>query len=352
MSALCILLEVKPEKVTKDDGKKVDDYWPPAKKEVLGDTKLLNRLKSFDKDNISEQTLRRLGPFIKKKEFTPEEVKKASAACSGICQWIRAVNAYAKSKPKAEATTAKAKEEKPAAKEKAKKEPKAKTPQVPAAEAGALQEAEKALKGVKGAALKELKAMTSPPEAVKVTMSALCVLLDEKPVKVTTEDDKKVDDYWEPAQKVLGDTKMISNLVKLDKDSISEQTLRRLGPFIKKKAFDPEEVKKASAACETICLWIRAVNAYAKAKAKAPKDEKPAAKEKAKKAKEKAPKKEKEKTPKEPKPPKVFEIPEWEVTPGKQRGVVSRFFGRKGFGFIQMAAGGDIFVHLSALGEG
>merc|ERR1719399_1058636 len=151
---------------------------------------------------------------------------------------------------------------------------------------------------------------------------------------------------------------MISNLAKFDKDSIAETTLRRLGPFMKKKDFAPEEVKKASAACELICQWIRAVNAYVKAKAKAEASaaEKPAAKEKAKKEKKPKEKKEKtgedkEKTPKEPKPPKVYEIPEWEVSPGKQAGVVSRFFGRKGFGFIQMAAGGDIFVHLSALAE-
>merc|ERR1719506_3059368 len=219
MSALCILLDVKPEKVTKDDGKKVDDYWEPAKKDVLGDTKILSRLKSFDKDNIPETTLRRLGPFIKKKSFTPEEVKKSSTACAGICQWIRAVNAYAKSKPKA----TEAKPEKPAAKEKAKKgEKKEKAPEVPAAEADALKEAEKALKGVKGKDLKELKAMETPPEAVKMTVSALCVLLGEKPEKVENEDGKKVDDYWELGKKVLGDTKMISNLLKFDKDSIPE----------------------------------------------------------------------------------------------------------------------------------
>merc|ERR1719271_969480 len=108
MSALCVLLDVKPVKVTTEDGKKVDDYWEPAKKDVLGDTKILSKLKNFDKDGISEQTLRRLGPFIKKKAFTPEEVGKSSKACSGICQWIRAVNAYAKGKPKD------AKDEKPA----------------------------------------------------------------------------------------------------------------------------------------------------------------------------------------------------------------------------------------------
>merc|ERR1719271_746082 len=167
MSALCVLLDVKPEKVTKEDGKKVDDFWEPAKKEVLGDTKIVNRLKSFDKDSISETTLRRLGPFIKKAAFTPEEVKKSSAACGTLCQWIRAVNAYAKSKPQ-EPKAEKPKEEKPAAKEKAKKEKKEKAPKEAAAateDTWTLADAEKTLKSIKGADFKELKAMEKPPDA-------------------------------------------------------------------------------------------------------------------------------------------------------------------------------------------
>merc|ERR1719271_2210882 len=155
MSALCVLLDVKPEKVTKEDGKKVDDYWEPAKKDVLGDTKIVNRLKSFDKDSISETTLRRLGPFIKKAAFTPEEVKKSSAACGTLCQWIRAVNAYAKSKPK-EPKAEKPKEKK----EKAPKEAAAATE-----DTWTLADAEKTLKSIKGADFKELKAMEKPPDA-------------------------------------------------------------------------------------------------------------------------------------------------------------------------------------------
>ena len=53
--AMCYMFQVKPVKVAAPDGKgKVDDYWEPAKKELLGDPRLLDRMINFDKDNISE----------------------------------------------------------------------------------------------------------------------------------------------------------------------------------------------------------------------------------------------------------------------------------------------------------
>ena len=56
-----------------------------------------------------------------------------------------------------------------------------------------------------GGDFKELKAMETPPDAVKMTMTALCILLDVQPEKVEKDDGKKVDDFWEPAKKEVRD---------------------------------------------------------------------------------------------------------------------------------------------------
>lgn len=59
--ALCYFFGVKPNKVPAPDGRgKVEDFWEPAKKELLGDPRLLDRLINFDKDNISEEAMKKV----------------------------------------------------------------------------------------------------------------------------------------------------------------------------------------------------------------------------------------------------------------------------------------------------
>ena len=55
IKTLCILFGIKPKKV--GQGKdKTDDYWDPAKKELLN-AKLLDRCKGFDKDNMDQEVI-------------------------------------------------------------------------------------------------------------------------------------------------------------------------------------------------------------------------------------------------------------------------------------------------------
>lgn len=54
MEAVCIMMGVKPDKVKDPNGgtKKVDDYWGPAQKNLLGDSRFLQNLMDYDKDNM------------------------------------------------------------------------------------------------------------------------------------------------------------------------------------------------------------------------------------------------------------------------------------------------------------
>lgn len=54
MSAICVMKDVKPDKVNdpSGSGKKIPDYWGPSLK-LLGDMNFLNSLKEFDRDNIA-----------------------------------------------------------------------------------------------------------------------------------------------------------------------------------------------------------------------------------------------------------------------------------------------------------
>ena len=96
MSAVCDMMGVKPEKIKDPDDptKKIKDYWGPAKKHLLQDSKFLQKLKDYDKDNIDPKIVAKIRKnYLHKEEFEPErEVKKASVAklwvyVSGYVQW-------------------------------------------------------------------------------------------------------------------------------------------------------------------------------------------------------------------------------------------------------------------------
>ena len=84
MEAICIMFEIKPEKVADPDtpGKKIDDYFKAAQKNILGKAEqLLTDMQKYDKDNIPDRIIKRIEPFIEDPNFTPAAIEKASKAC-------------------------------------------------------------------------------------------------------------------------------------------------------------------------------------------------------------------------------------------------------------------------------
>ena len=60
MEAVCIMLSIKPErKPEPGTGRMFDDYWGPSVK-LLGDMKFLDKLKTYEKDNIPPMTIKRI----------------------------------------------------------------------------------------------------------------------------------------------------------------------------------------------------------------------------------------------------------------------------------------------------
>ena len=97
MHAICVMMKVKPDKIKDPEGgnKKIDDYWGPSKKHLLGDSKFLQRLKDYDKDNIPVKTMKVIRKkFTSNPAFEPAKIKTASVAAHGLCLWVRAMEAY------------------------------------------------------------------------------------------------------------------------------------------------------------------------------------------------------------------------------------------------------------------
>ncbi len=95
MEAVCVMKQIQPiKKLEMATGRMDDDFWPAAQK-LLGDLRFLDLLRAYDKDNIPPSVMKRIRErYIPNPEFNPNIVRHVSAACEGLCRWVRAMEVY------------------------------------------------------------------------------------------------------------------------------------------------------------------------------------------------------------------------------------------------------------------
>ncbi|XP_076459412.1 dynein axonemal heavy chain 7-like [Babylonia areolata] len=122
-----------------------------------------------------------------------------------------------------------------------------------------------------------VKSMKSPPNGVRLVMEAICVLKGVKADRIPdpSGSGKKIEDYWMPSKRILGDMKFLESLHTFDKDNIPAPIMGIIRKkYMTNPEFDPDKVKNASTACEGLCKWVRAMEVYDRvAKVVAPKKE-------------------------------------------------------------------------------
>nr|XP_034179953.1 dynein heavy chain 2, axonemal [Osmia lignaria] len=69
--------------------------WAESKRQ-LADVNFLNSLRYFDKDHISDRTLRAIARYTSNPEFEPEKVGVVSFAAKSLCMWVVAMEKYGK----------------------------------------------------------------------------------------------------------------------------------------------------------------------------------------------------------------------------------------------------------------
>lgn len=63
-----------------------------------------------------------------------------------------------------------------------------------------------------------MRSMKSPPAGVRLVMEAVCVIKGIRPDRVPdASTGKRVDDYWRPSLRVLGDMHFLESLISFDK---------------------------------------------------------------------------------------------------------------------------------------
>ncbi|XP_068400851.1 dynein axonemal heavy chain 7 isoform X4 [Eschrichtius robustus] len=128
-----------------------------------------------------------------------------------------------------------------------------------------------------------VKSMKSPPAGVKLVMEAVCILKGIKADKIPdpTGSGRKIEDFWGPAKRLLGDIRFLQSLHEYDKDNIPPAYMNIIRKnYIPNPDFVPEKIRNASTAAEGLCKWVIAMDSYDKvAKIVAPKKIKLAAAE-------------------------------------------------------------------------
>ncbi|KAM4844901.1 dynein axonemal heavy chain 2 isoform 2-T2 [Thomomys bottae] len=67
--------------------------WAEAKRQ-LGEQNFIKSLIYFDKDNISDKVLKKIGAYCAQPDFQPDIIGRVSLAAKSLCMWVRAMELY------------------------------------------------------------------------------------------------------------------------------------------------------------------------------------------------------------------------------------------------------------------
>jgi len=118
-----------------------------------------------------------------------------------------------------------------------------------------MEEAIEALKQLSKLELSELKTMRKPPKAIKLLMSAICIVINESPMRVKTKDGQNfVDDYWPTAtgKRVLGNPKLLDILTSYGQmeGQLDPESMEKAEEVLQNPDFDYKNIARACIAAK------------------------------------------------------------------------------------------------------
>ncbi|KAL3100094.1 hypothetical protein niasHS_000705 [Heterodera schachtii] len=116
----------------------------------------------------------------------------------------------------------------------------------------AVEKAKSAVSGIKKAQLTEVRSMPSPPNAVKIAMEVICLLLGEKQTE------------WKSIRAIMVKDDFIPRILQFNTDSITPEITEKMKQYEDNPDWEFEKVNRASVACGPMVKWAKAQLAYAK----------------------------------------------------------------------------------------
>jgi dynein heavy chain len=124
-------------------------------------------------------------------------------------------------------------------------------------------EAENAVKCINKGDIAILKKLNNPPKAIKPVGQVLCMMFRMKPTQKIDDPEnpgKKVLNWWGETIKLLSDPNMTEKLIKYDKDSIDQQLVDDIRPFLAEESFKPAVLKSTSEVAMNLSKWVYAMD--------------------------------------------------------------------------------------------
>eukprot|EP01009_Symbiontida_sp_KSa7_P000925 NODE_120_length_1365_cov_709.028116_g97_i1.p1 GENE.NODE_120_length_1365_cov_709.028116_g97_i1~~NODE_120_length_1365_cov_709.028116_g97_i1.p1 ORF type:complete len:454 (-),score=108.23 NODE_120_length_1365_cov_709.028116_g97_i1:4-1341(-) len=128
-----------------------------------------------------------------------------------------------------------------------------------------LRAAQQAVRNMDKSQLNEIRSLASPPPKVKTVLEAVCIMLDEAPVRKVVDGRPQMD-YWETARKrVMNDTQSFMNRLvayEVDEQPNIEKIMDSITRFTKDRQFKPEQMRLVSVPLEGLCKWVIATEQF------------------------------------------------------------------------------------------
>ncbi|XP_052062310.1 dynein axonemal heavy chain 5-like isoform X2 [Mytilus californianus] len=127
----------------------------------------------------------------------------------------------------------------------------------------ALEEAEAALNTIKPADIATVRKLGKPPHLIMRIMDAVLLLFQKRLNTVEADPERPcVKPSWGESLKILAGTNFLSILIAFPKDSINDETVELLDPYLSMEDYNFDNAKKVCGNVAGLCSWTKAMVSF------------------------------------------------------------------------------------------